>query len=263
MTAIVLRIDPAMTRSQIESSAESALRYVHPMRTRDLALAIAGCTLAITPLRAQGLEAFASRFTVSAMAGALRIDDSGLGFDFESSGGPRFEGHSELAPLVGVAVGFDVATFLTIEGYYNRASAPIGMDASLGGVRLPDPVLEEKRVEVQLYAIRGRVSFPAETPFRASIVLGRGTVNADVDVTILEDGERVGPSGSTAREPLWDVGGGVEWAPGAHWGVRAEIIDHLQLCSGETHSEINICGRDGSIDRLHHTAFTVAATARL
>jgi hypothetical protein len=233
------------------------------MKTRDFALAaFACCMLAETPLRAQGLEAFASRFTVSAMAGALRIDDGGLGFNFESSGGPRYEGHSELAPLVGAVVGFDVAKFFTVEGYYNRASAPIAMEASLGGVRLQDPMLEENRVKVQLYAIRGRVRFPTESPLRASILLGRGTVNVDVDVTILEDGERFGPSGSTAREPMWDVGGGVEWHPGAHWGVRAEIIDHLQLCSGETHSEINICGRDGSIDRLHHMAFTVAAIAR-
>lgn len=225
--------------------------------------AIAGCTLASTPLRAQGLEAFASRFTVSAMAGALRIDDSGLGFDFESSGGPRFEGHSELAPLVGVAGGFTVVSFLTIEAHYARATAHIGMQGWRGDMRLPEPDLEEGRVMVDLYGFRGRASFPPEASLRGSAIVGRGTAEVDVDVAILQDGEPVGPSGSTAREPMWEFGGGIEWRPGAHWEMRAEVIDHVQLCDGETHSEINICGRDGSIDRLHHTAFTVAATARL
>jgi hypothetical protein len=35
------------------------------------------------------------------------------------------------------------------------------------------------------------------------------------------------------------------------------------MCSGETHSEVNICGRDGDIDRLHHFAIVGAASLRL
>lgn len=250
------------------------------MRSREVALvALAGWALADSPLIAQGLEApyllpasekvasrdvasFASRLTISAMAGALWIDDGGLGFTFESSGGPRYEGRSDLAPLVGAVVGFDVVPIFSIEAHYARASASIGMDAWLGDTPLPEPVLEEDEVVVDLYALRGRLSFPSGSPLRASAVLGRGTINVDVDIAILEDGERFGPSGSTAREPMWEFGGGLEWRSGARWALRAEVIDYVQRCSGETHSEINICGRDGSIDSLHHPALTGAATLR-
>ncbi|HYO45478.1 MAG TPA: hypothetical protein VEY33_02165 [Gemmatimonadota bacterium] len=183
-----------------------------------------------------------------------------MGFSFESSDGPRYEGRSDLAPLVGAVVGFDVVPVLSIEAHYARASASLGMDAWLGGAPLPDPVLEERQVVVDLYALRGRLNFPPRSPVRGSVVLGRGTINVDVDVAILESGEPFGPSGSTTREPMWEFGGGLEWRSGERWGLRAEVIDHVQRCSGETHTEINICGRDGSIDNLHHPALTGAAT---
>jgi hypothetical protein len=230
------------------------------MRIHEIALAALACASPDSALMAQGLEAFASRFSASGVAGVLRIDDQGLGF---SSGELRYEGSSDLAPLVGATVGFTVASFLTIEAHYARAAADIGMQGWRGDVRLPEPELEEGRVMVDLYGFRGRASFPPEASLRGSAIVGRGTAEVDVDVAILQDGERVGPSGSTAREPMWEFGGGVEWRPGAHWEMRAEVIDHVQLCEGETHSEINICGREGSIDRLHHTAITVAATLRL
>lgn len=232
------------------------------MRIRAIALAALACASADSALKAQGRETFAARFSASAVAGVLRIDDQGLGFDFESSGGPRYEGSSDLAPQVGASVGFTIVPFLAIEAHYARAEADISMQGWLGDVRLPEPELEEGRVMVDLYGIRGRASFPSEAPLRASAIVGGGTVNVDVDVAILQDGERVGPSGSTAREPMWEFGGGLEWRPGAHWAVRAEVVDHVQLCDGETHSEINICGREGSIDRLHHPALTAAAVWR-
>jgi hypothetical protein len=213
-------------------------------------------------LMAQGREALASRFSASTVAGVLRVDDQGLGFDFESSGEPRYEGSSELAPLLGATVGLAILPFLAIEAHYARAAADIGMQGWRGDLRLPEPELEEGRVMVQLYGFRGRASFPREGALRGSAIVGRGTAEVDVDVSILQDGERVGPSGSTAREPMWEFGSGVEWRPGGHWEMRAEVIDHVQLCDGETHSEINICGREGTIDRLHHPAFTAAAAWR-
>jgi hypothetical protein len=76
------------------------------------------------------------------------------------------------------------------------------------------------------------------------------------------NGGGFGPIGSTARERMWEIGGGLEWQPGSRWGVRADVVDHVQMCSGETHSEVNICGRDGDIDRLHHYAIVGAASLR-
>ena len=234
------------------------------MRRRGILLAaLAGSVIGSTPLLAQRSDpgAFESRFSVSAMAGGLRLDDDGLGFSFEPDG-ERYEGRSDIAPLVGAAVAFDVVPAFSLEGHYARAWTAMDGDAFLGDDRLPDPVLEEDRMAVQLWGIRGRLRVPFQGPIRASAVVGYGTIEVDVDFDAVLSGTPFGPSGSTARERMWEIGGGVEWVRGSHWGVRADVIDHVQMCSGETHSEVNICGRDGDIDRLHHVGISGAVVLR-
>jgi hypothetical protein len=232
-------------------------------RPRILLAALTGCVIGSTPLQAQGSDpgAFESRFSVSAVAGGLRLDDDGLGFSFEPDG-ERYEGRSDIASLVGAAVAFDVVPAFSLEAHYARAWTAIEGNAFLGDDRLPDPVLEEDRVAVQLWGIRGRVKVPSGGPIRASGVLGYGTMEVDLDFHARLNGERFGPSGSTARERMWEIGGGVEWQTREHWGIRADVIDHVQMCSGETHSEVNVCGRDGDIDRLHHVGISGAVVLR-
>ncbi|CAN5899740.1 hypothetical protein BH20GEM1_BH20GEM1_14760 [soil metagenome] len=90
------------------------------MRIRAIALAALACASSDSALIAQGREAFATRFSASAVAGVLRVDDQGLGFNFESSGGPRYQGSSDLAPLVGATVRFTIVPFLVIYGIRGR-----------------------------------------------------------------------------------------------------------------------------------------------
>ena len=226
--------------------------------------ALAGSAIAISPLVAQdaGSGSLASRFSASAVGGTLLLDDEGLGFSFEPDG-PRFEGRSDIAPLLGAAVAFDVVPAFSLEAHYARAWTSMRGEAFLDGDPLPDPVLEEDRIAVQLWGIRGRLNVLFEGPLQAYGVLGYGTIEVEVDFDAALNGEPFGPSGSTARERMWEIGGGVEWLPGSHWGIRADVIDHIQMCSGETHSEVNICGREGDIDRLHHFGISGAVVLRL
>ena len=221
----------------------------------------AGLVVGSTPLLAQGSGGFASRFSVSAIGGALLIDDQGLRFSFEPDG-PRVVGRSEVAPLMGAVVAFDVVPAFGLEAHYGYATTSMEADGFLLGAPIP-VALEEDRIDVDLWGIRGRVSVPSDGRLRASGVLGYGTIEVDLDFRASLNGERLGPIGSTARERMWEIGGGIEWRPGSRWGVRADVIDHIQMCSGETHSEVNICGRDGDIDRLHHLAIIGAASLRL
>ena len=226
---------------------------------------LAGFSLASSPLAAQDARpsSLVSRFSVSAVAGTLLLDDEGVGFTLEPVDGPRIEARSDVAPLLGAVVGFDVVPAFSLAAHYARARTSMDVEASVLGSTVPAPPLEEDRIAVDLWGIRGRLSVPSEGPFRASGVLGYGTIEVDVDFQMVLNGTPFGPSGSTARERMWEIGGGVEWAPGPHWAVRADVIDHIQMCSGETHSEVNICGRDGDIDRLHHFEISGAAVLRL
>ena len=158
---------------------------------------------------------------------------------------------------------FDVVPSFALEAHYGHATTSMDVDAFLLGSPVPAPTLEEDRIAVDLWGVRGRLSVPSEGPLRASGVLGYGTIEAEVDFDAVLNGESFGPSGSTARERMWEIGGGVEWRPGTRWSIQAEVIDHIQMCSGETHSEVNICGRDGDIDRLHHIALVGAVSLRL
>lgn len=220
----------------------------------------AGVVAGITPLFAQGSGGFASRFSVSAIGGALWIDDQGLGFSFEPNG-PRVEGRSELGPLVGAVVAFDVVPAFGLEAHYGYATTSMEADGMLLGAPIP-VALEEDRIDGKLWGIRGRVKVPSDGLLRASGMLGYGTIEVDLDFRASSNGERLGPIGSTARERMWEFGGGVEWWPRERWSVRADVIDHIQMCSGETHSEVNICGRDGDIDRLHHVGISGAVVLR-
>jgi hypothetical protein len=223
--------------------------------------ALAGGVVGSGRLLAQGAGGIASRFSVTAVGGALLLDDEGLGFDFGPDG-PRVEGRSGVAPLVGAVVAFDVVPALALEAHYAHATASLEADGFL--LDAPIPVaLEEDRVAVDLWGIRGRLSLPSNGRIRASGVLGYGTIEVDLDFRATSNGGSLGPIGSTARERMWEIGGGVEWRSGSRWSVRADAIDHVQMCSGETHSEVNICGRDGDIDRLHHVAIVAAASLRL
>jgi hypothetical protein len=222
--------------------------------------ALLGSVIGGAPLLAQD-SGFASRFSLSAVGGALLVDDEGLGFSFEPDG-PRVEGRSGVALLVGAVVGFEVVPALALEAHYAHATTSMEADGFLLGGPIP-VALEEDRIDVDLWGIRGRLSVPYDGPLRASGVLGYGTIQVDLDFRATSNGGLLGPIGSTARERMWEVGGGVEWRPGSRWSVRADVIDHIQMCSGETHSEVNICGRDGDIDRLHHFAIVGAASLRL
>lgn len=216
------------------------------------------CLAAPASLLAQG--PLGGRLQVSGRAGALRIDERGLGFSPASPDGLRFAGASEIVNVWGGNVGLEVVPAFTLEIDYLRGSASLSMRAFQGDTRLPDPVMEEGDVTVDLYALRGRLSFPPRSPLRGSVLAGRGTIQVEVDVGFLENGQPVGPSGSTARGPVWELGGGLEWRSKGQWGIRAEVVDHLQRCAGETHSEINICGRRGRIESLHHFALTLGAS---
>lgn len=228
-------------------------------------MALAGFVIVSSPLAAQdaGPRSLASRFSVSAVAGALLLDDEGLGFTREPVDGPRIEGRSDVAPLVGAVVAFDVVPAFSLAAHYTRATTSMDVEASFLGEPVPAPPLEEDRIVVDLWGIRGRLRVPSEGPFRASAVVGYGTIEVDVDFQAVLNGTPFGPSGSTARERMWEIGGGVEWMPGSRWGGRADVIDHIQMCSGETHSEVNVCGRDGDIDRLHHFGISGAVVLRL
>lgn len=214
---------------------------------------------------ALGASPGAAQVALSGQAGWLRIEDRGVGFSLESVGGARYEGRAAAAPLLGAVLGVEVVPAVTLEVEYARAWSSLGMAASIGGIPLPDPVREEGTIVVDMYALRGRVSYPLRSPVRGSVLLGRGTINADVDVATLREpvaGGGFGPSGSTAREPMWELGVGIDWRAAALWGARIELVDRIQRCSGETHSEINVCGRDGSIDELHHLSLTGGASLR-
>lgn len=216
------------------------------------------CFAARVPLLAQG--PLGGRLQVSVGAGVLRIDERGLGFSSASLDGLRYAGESEIVDVWRGIVGFEITPDFTVEVDYLRGSASLSMRAFQGDTRLPDPVLEEGDVTVDLYALRGRFSYPPRSSLQGSLFAGRGTIQLEIDVGFLENGQPVGPSGSTARGPAWELGGGLEWWSEERWGVRLEVVDHIQRCAGETHTEINICGRRGRIETLHHPSITVGAS---